>query len=107
MRRYGRVIGLRPEAEAAYKEAHRAVPEGVLRMIKDCHINNYTIYLHNSILYSYFEYDGEDFEADMARMAADPATQEWWSRMDPMQRPFDDRAPGEWWSTMEEVFHQD
>jgi len=28
-------------------------------------------------LSSYFEYVGNDFEADMAKMAADPTTQEW------------------------------
>lgn len=107
MKRYGRVIGLKPESEAAYREAHAAVPEPVLRTIKECNIRNYSIYLRDSVLYSYFEYTGEDFAADMAKMAADPATQEWWSRMDPMQVPFDDRSPGEWWSEMDEVFHVD
>ena len=101
------VIRLRPEHEEAYKEAHRAVPANVLRMIKECNICNYSIYLRNSTLYSYFEYTGSDYAADMARMAADPATQEWWSRMGPMQNPFEDRAPGEWWAAMEEVFHFD
>jgi L-rhamnose mutarotase len=43
----------------------------------------------------------------MAKMAADPATQQWWSRTEPMQLPFEDRAPGEWWAEMEEVFHLD
>jgi len=105
--RYGMVIRLRPEHEEAYKAAHRAVPDGVLRMIKACNIRNYSIYLRNSTLYSYFEYTGADYAADMAKMAADPATQEWWSRMGPMQWPLDDRAPGEWWAAMEEVFHLD
>jgi L-rhamnose mutarotase len=53
------VIGLRPEHEAVYKETYRAVREGVLHMIRQCHIDSYSIYLGNSILYSYFEYFGE------------------------------------------------
>ena len=107
LKRYGMVIGLRPESEEEYKTAHRAVPEEVLRTISECNIRNYTIYLRNSVLYSYFEYIGTDFAADMAKMAADPATQKWWSVMGPMQEPFSDRAEGEWWATMEEVFHVD
>lgn len=101
------VIGLAPEHEAAYREAHRAVPADVVRMIRECNIHNYSIFLRNSVLYSYFEYDGADYAADMAKMAADPATREWWSRMGPMQQPFPDRAPDEWWAAMEEVFHVD
>ena len=107
MKRYGMIIGLRPEHEEAYKVAHRAVPEPILRMIKQCNIRNYSIYLRDSTLYSYFEYTGIDYAADMAKMAADPATQEWWSRMGPMQEPRADRAEGEWWAEMEEVFHLD
>src|SRR5947209_8358887 len=99
------VIGVRPELEEEYRAAHRAVPPEVLRMIRHCNIRNYSIFLRNSVLYSYFEYFGTDFPADMARMAADPATQEWWRQVVPMQQPFADRASGEWWAAMEEVFH--
>jgi L-rhamnose mutarotase len=44
---------------------------------------------------------------DMARMAADPKTQEWWAIMMPMQRPLETREKDEWWAGMEEVFHLD
>jgi len=50
---------------------------------------------------------GDDFAADMAKMAADPKTQEWWDVMMPMQVPLETRAEGEWWAEMEEVFHTD
>jgi uroporphyrinogen decarboxylase len=30
-------------------------------------------------LFAYFEYHGTDYAADMAKMAADPKTQEWWT----------------------------
>jgi L-rhamnose mutarotase len=43
----------------------------------------------------------------MARMAADPKTQEWWAIMMPMQRPLETRGKDEWWASMEEVFHLD
>ncbi|MDY0032257.1 MAG: L-rhamnose mutarotase, partial [FCB group bacterium] len=47
------------------------------------------------------------FEADCARMAADPLTQEWWDLCKPCQIPLANRAEGEWWADMEEVFHCD
>jgi L-rhamnose mutarotase len=58
-------------------------------------------------LFSYFEYVGRDFSADMAKMAADPVTQQWWELCIPCQKPLADRKDGEWWASMEEVFHQD
>ena len=107
MKRYGMVIGLKPETEQKYKQHHAAVWPAVLEMIHACNIRNYSIYLRNHILFSYFEYHGSDFAADMARMAADKTTQEWWALMMPMQNPLPDRDPGEWWALMEEVFHLD
>jgi L-rhamnose mutarotase len=101
------VIGLKPEAEKRYKEYHAVVWPGVLDMIRQCNIRNYSIYLKDGMLYSYFEYYGTDFAADMAKMAADATTQEWWSIMEPMQSPLLTRKDGEWWATMEEVFHMD
>jgi L-rhamnose mutarotase len=81
-------------------------------MIQACHIRNYSIYLRQLpdkrlYLFSYFEYCGTDFEVDMAKMAADTTTQEWWSVCKPCHIPFADRKPDEWWAGMEEVFHLD
>ncbi|MBT9330843.1 L-rhamnose mutarotase [Acidipila sp. 4G-K13] len=101
------VIRLRPEHEEAYRVSHAAVPEGVLRTIHACNIRNYSIFLRNSVLYGYFEYIGSDYAADMAKMAADPATQDWWAIMEPMQEPYPDRDHGTWWALMDEVFHTD
>lgn len=111
MPRLGWVIGLRPEKVEEYKRLHAAVWPGVLRMIKECHLQNYSIFLRQiegkPYLFAYAEYTGEDLAADMARMAADPTTRQWWSHCGPCQVPLADRAPGEWWASMEEVFHID
>lgn len=105
--RYGMALRVRPEKLAEYKEYHAAVWPDVLATIKRCSIRNYSIYHREGVLFSYFEYWGTDFAADMKAMAADPTTQRWWAIMEPMQDPYPDRAPGEWWSRMEEVFHQE
>ena len=107
MQRYGMVLRLRPEATEEYKRYHAEVWPEVLAMITTCNIRNYSIYFKDGFLFSYFEYDGADFAADMALMAADPKTQEWWAVMQPMQDPLPTRQPGEWWANMEEVFHHD
>ncbi len=110
MKRYGMVLGLRPEKVEEYKQLHAAAWPDVLKKIRECHIQNYSIYLRTlddgrPYLFSYFEYTGTDFAADMAKMAADPTTQRWWDVCKPCQQPLAHRAPGEWWSPMEEVFH--
>lgn len=107
MKRYGLVIRVRPEALEKYKAYHAAVWPEVLETIARCNIRNYSIFLRDGYLFAYFEYHGRDYAADMAKMAADPKTQEWWSIMNPMQEPLDTRRPGEWWAEMEEVFHTD
>lgn len=109
---YGMVIGIKPEKIEYYKNLHAAAWPGVLKKIKECHIQNYSIFLREVetgkfYLFSYFEYTGEDFEADMAKMAADSTTQKWWKETDPCQIPISRRGPKEWWSRMEEVFHLD
>jgi L-rhamnose mutarotase len=107
MKRYGQIIGVKPEKFESYKKYHASVWPEVLSMIKKCNINNYSIFHKDNMLYAYFEYTGIDFEGDMAKMAADSKTQEWWAIMEPMQDPVPTRKKGEWWANMEEVFHLD
>jgi len=109
MSRHGSVIGIKAEHIAEYKRLHAAVWPDVLRQIKDSKISNYSIYLREpeNLMFSYFEYTGSDFAGDMARMAADPRTQEWWAVCMPLQDPLKTNKDDEWWGSMEEVFHQD
>ena len=109
MQRMGMVIGLKPEKIAEYKRLHAAVWPEILDMISKCNIRNYSIFLREpeNLLFGYWEYHGDDFEADAAKMAADPKTQEWWDVCMPCQQPLDTRKDGEWWAMMEEVFHHD
>lgn len=107
MKRYGSIIGVRPEKLEEYKKLHAAVWPEVLQTIRDCNIRNYSIYYKDGLLFSYYEYIGTDYEADMQKMASDPVTQKWWTFCEPCQKPLDTRSEGEWWSMMEEVFHTD
>jgi len=110
--RYGMVTGLKPDKIDQYKRLHASPwPEVQLR-ISECNIHNYSIYLqkieNQYFLFSYFEYTGSDFDADMKKMAADSMTQKWWKETDPCQLPLKEAlSKHQIWSSMEEVFHQD
>jgi L-rhamnose mutarotase len=107
MQRFGMTLRLKPGATETYKRYHQAVWPEVLAKMTDCNIQNYSIYLKDDLLFSYFEYHGSDLKSDWARMAAHPKTQEWWAVMGELQEPLPSRKPGEWWAEMEEVFHLD
>jgi L-rhamnose mutarotase len=108
-KRYGSVIKVKEEKLEEYKRLHAAVWPEILKMISECNIRNYSIY-HRQLddkqhyLFSHFEYRGNDFNSDMAKMAADPNTQRWWDVCKPCQIALDTCKEGEWWSDMEEVF---
>ncbi|WDR03922.1 L-rhamnose mutarotase [Devosia algicola] len=109
MKRYGAVIGLDAAQIAEYTKVHAEVWPDVLKQIKNSNITNYSIFLRQpeNLLFAYYEYTGQDHDADMAAMAADPVTQKWWDLCMPMQRPLDTRKDGEWWAPAHEVFHLD
>jgi L-rhamnose mutarotase len=107
MKRYGMTIRIKAGAEEAYREHHARVWPEVLEAIRASNIANYSIFLKEGRLYSYFEYVGDDFQSDMAKMARDARTREWWDLIGPMQEPLETRKSGEWWAEMEEVFHFD
>jgi L-rhamnose mutarotase len=76
---------------ARYRELHAKPWPSVNRMLKECHIENFSIWQREiggkQNLFAYLEYTGRDFDADMKKMAADPETQRWWKETDPCQLP--------------------
>lgn len=109
MQRMGMVIGIAPEHVDEYRRLHADVWPAVLERIRRSHIRNYSIFLREPehLLFGYWEYHGDDFEADMAAIAADPETRRWWELVGPFQRPLATRRPGEHWAAMASVFHVD
>ena len=105
MKRCGHVIRVRPEKLEEYKRLHAKAWPGVLKTIAGCNIRNYSIFYRDGTLFGYYEYTGDDYEADMAKMKADPVTQEWWKLTDPCQQPVETAVEGEWWAPLDELFH--
>ncbi|MDB4796584.1 L-rhamnose mutarotase [bacterium] len=108
VRRFGSVVGLNPEKENAYRELHSDAWPSILGRIRKSNMRNFSIYTTEiegkKFLFSYFEYVGQDFEADMKAIADDPETKRWWKETDPCQLPLPTRKPDAIWSEMEMVF---
>lgn len=107
MKRVASVIRLRPGYEETYRRLHADAWPAVLDTLRAAHVTNYSIFLRDGLLLSYLEYTGEDYDADMERIAADPATRQWWTLTDPCQEPVPTAGAGQWWAPAEEVFHVD
>lgn len=100
MRRFGTVLKVKPGKLEEYRRWHQAVWPEIVQMGRDCGIRNQTIYHRDGYLFRYFEYVGDDWDADVARMAANPKNAEWWELMMPLQEPIETATAGEWWVDM-------
>lgn len=103
-RRFGQIIKLRPWKAEYYLKLHADPWPCVLAKIKECNIRNYSIFIHESTLFAYFEYTGKDFHTDMNRMSQDECTRRWWKETDPCQESLDETRSA-WWLNMKEIFH--
>jgi L-rhamnose mutarotase len=103
--RLGRLIRLKPAYRERYVALHRHPFPDVLEQIRASNLRNYSIFLAEHRLFSFFEYVGTDFAADMAAMAEDPTTQDWWTLTDPMQESLLPADADERWATMTELYH--
>ena len=107
IQRIGWVIKVKPEKLEYYKQLHADPWPGVNAKLKEVNIQNYSIYYRDGLLFSYLEYTGNDFDADMEKMAADSLTNEWWKLAKPCQQPVESAEDGVWWADVEEVYHLD
>ena len=109
MQRMGMMIGIEPDHIDEYKRLHADCWPEILQALGEAHIRNYSIFLRQpeNVLFSYFEYHGDDFDADTKRIAELDVMKRWWAVCGPCQVRLESRAKGEWWAAMEEVFHHD
>ncbi len=106
--RVAQVVELLPEHEAEYRRLHAEVYPAVLATLSRVGIRNYSIFLGEiggqSVLFSYFEFEGEDYPAACAAIAACPDTQRWWQLTDPCQQRLPGTPAGRQWLPLERVF---
>jgi len=108
-KRVAMVIGVREDRLEEYRALHADSHPGVRDLLSQAHMRNFSIFLARlpdgkPYLFGYYEYDGEEYDADMAKLAAEPRNTQWLEMTDPMQIPF----PGESsWKVIEEIYHND
>lgn len=107
IKRIGQVIGIKPEEIEEYERLHAQAWPSIIKIIKQANISNYSIFRYENLLFAYLEYTGSDYEADMARLAAEPEMQRWWKITDQMQWQVPEAKVGEWWHAIHENFHVD
>ena len=110
IKRFGSVIELNPEKEQYYRELHANTWPTVLDRIRKSNMRNFSIYItelnEKKYLFSYFEYIGTNFDADMAMVDSNPATIAWMKFTDKAcQLPLTTRADGEWWARMRAILN--
>jgi L-rhamnose mutarotase len=106
VKRVGMVIKIKPEYIDEYRELHSASNAGVRDLLSKAHMHNFSIFLHqlddgNWYEFGYYEYTGDDFEADMAKLDRHPRNIEWLKVCDPMQVPLEGESG---WAEMEQVY---
>jgi L-rhamnose mutarotase len=107
IRRFGMAARLVPARRQEYLRLHRAVWPAVEDTLRACGIRNFTIFERGGVIFGYYEYVGDDYEADQRLMAADPSTQEWWAQTAPCQLPFDPDSSDPNWQQFDEAWHLD
>ena len=90
-----------------YERLHRAVWPGVLKKIQECNIRNYSIFRNGTEVFSYFEYIGSDYDADMHQMEMDETTQQWWTYTHPCFERYAVSSQSEFFHDMKQIFYFD
>lgn len=106
MQRMGMVIGIVPSKIDEYKKLHDNCWPEIREGLSNANITNYSIFLREpeNLLFSYWEYTGNNFEKDMKSIKAQAVTKRWWALCGPCQMPLDSREAHEHWAMMELVF---
>ena len=105
IKRVGMVVGIKPDMIEEYKRLHADGNPGVRDLLTKYNMHNFSIFLTqiNGKWYEfgYYEYTGDDFDADMAKLAEEPRNIEWLKICDPMQIPLEGETG---WREMERVY---
>lgn len=99
--RVGKIVKLKPNMASYYISLHANPWPEVEAALKRHHLHRFSIFRVDDLLFSFYEYDGDDYTADMASLARE--TEEWLRETDACQEAYHRDFPG-LWEEMEEVF---
>jgi len=102
--RYAMAVRLKDEKREYYIENHANVWPEVLSELKKIKIKNYSIYLKEDFMFGYLEYDGDNFDQDMAEMQKIPIVEKWTNLMINCFNPFPNNEDNDSWVMMDQIF---
>ena len=106
IKRVGMVVGVKPDKIEEYKRLHADSNAGVRDLLTKYHMHDFSIYLQQIegkwYEFGYYEYTGDNFDGDMAKLDAEPRNTEWLKLCDPMQQPLTGEKS---WTKMERVYY--
>ena len=109
VKRVGMVIGTNPEKIDFYKRVHADDNPGVRDLLQKYNMHNFSIFIKRmddgkEYLFGYYEYTGDDYDADMAALAKEPRNTEWLEMCDPCQVPLDGYDS---WAEIKQIYYND
>ena len=104
--RYAMAVRLKDEKRDFYIKNHASVWPEILEELKKINVKNYSIYLKEDFMFGYLEYDGNNFDEDMAVMQKIPIVDKWTKLMIDCFNP-SNNEDNESWVMMDEIFHLD
>lgn len=102
---FGQVGRIKPEKKDVYVDLHKNAWPEILKAISSCNIKNYSIFIRDNVVFSYFEYVGEDYEADKKKLAGYNICKKWWEITDPCFVKYDDHSENKDFENMERIFY--
>ena len=103
--RYAMAVRLKDEKKDFYLKNHQNVWPEVLSELKKIKIKNYSIFLKEDFMFGYLEYEGNNFDTDMAEMQKIPIVDKWTKLMVDCFNPFPNNEENNSWIMMDEIFY--
>jgi L-rhamnose mutarotase len=106
VKRVGMVIKIKPDRLEEYLALHSDSKAGVRDLLIKYNLRNFSIFMtqledSNYYEFGYYEYWGNDFEADMKMLEAEPRNKAWLKLCDPMQIPLEGSIS---WKEMKRIY---
>ena len=104
-KRYGMAVRLKNDKRDFYIKNHQNVWPEVLSELQKINIKNYSIFLKEDFMFGYLEYDGKNFDKDMAEMQKIPIVDKWTKLMISCFNPFPKNEKNDSWVLMDQIFY--
>ena len=105
LQRYAMAVRLKNEKKDFYLKNHQNVWPEILEELKKIKVKNYSIFLKEDFMFGYLEYEGDNFDKDLAQMSKIAIVNKWEKLMIDCFNPFPNNEQNNSWVMMDEIFY--